>query len=236
MTENQLVVPEGKTVALDLAGNSVSGNYAGALIVNRGTMSISGDDESCIYSTDTTAQGRHTILNYGEMTIEGGRFGDSNADSSDANSFNRGNAVRNLGKMTINGGYFTCCDNYTNGGFAYVIGNGGADYPDAELVINDATVYGNCNGILAADSGKLTVNGGTYTLGDGTDHSSSLYRMAYTSDYGVIEINDGTFTRNAKNANAFFGAYYAHSEDYESIIVNGGTFADLVNGSLRQVR
>ena len=233
VTENQLVVPEGKTVALDLAGNSVSGNYAGALIVNRGTMSISGDDESCIYSTDTTAQGRHTILNYGEMTIEGGRFGDSNADSSDANSFNRGNAVRNLGKMTINGGYFTCCDNYTNGGFAYVIGNGGADYPDAELVINDATVYGNCNGILAADSGKLTVNGGTYTLGDGTDHSSSLYRMAYTSDYGVIEINDGTFTRNAKNANAFFGAYYAHSEDYESIIVNGGTFADLVNGSLK---
>ena len=191
-TENQLVVPKGETVTLSLEGHNLTGSNAGALIVNYGTMTIEGDEDSCVYSTDTAAQARPALLNYGTVEINGGRFGDSNTDPTDANSVNRGNAVENYGSMTINGGYFTVCDNYTNGGFAYVINNGSPSYPNANLVINDATVYGNCNGILASGGGTLTVKGGTYTLGDG--EATSLYRMAYTSDYGVIQIDGGTFT------------------------------------------
>ena len=225
VSENQLIVPEGAEVTLELAGNSLSGSYAGPFIVNYGSMVINGDGDSCVYSTEISAQGRHAVVNYGTMTIAGGRYGDNNTDDADANSANRGNAVRNYGIMTIEGGYFTVCDNYTDGGYAYAIANGSSAYPNAEMIINDATVYGSINGLVAADGGTLTVNGGTYTLGDGTE--TNLWRVAYTSGNGTIILNDGTFTRNVNNGYAFFGAY-----DTGSIVVNGGTYTDLVHDDI----
>ena len=86
------------------------------------------------------------------------------------------------------------------------------------IVKENISVTLNLHGVLAADGGKMIVNGGNYLLGNGS--AGSCYRMAYTSDYGVIEINAGTFTRNVDNNNAFFGAYFAHSEDSENIIIN----------------
>ena len=222
----QLVVSEDSAVTLDLNGNSLSGSYAGSFIVNNGVMTIKGDENSCIYTTDVEEQSRHVIENYGTMTIEGGRFGDNDTDSANANLTNRGNAVRNYGTMTINGGLFTACDNYINGGFAYAIANGSSAYPDAEMIIDDATVYGSINGLLAADGGKITVNGGTYTLGDGTE--TNLWRIVYTSGNGTVVLNDGTFTRNVNNDYAFFGA-----NGTDSITVNGGIYKDLVHDYIR---
>ena len=228
-TDEKLVVPEGVSVTLDLNGYDIIGTGADVLVENNGTMIIDGDGNSCMYTTDIAAQGRHVFLNNGTLTINGGRFGDKNTDETDANDVNRGNAVRNYGTLTINGGYFTACDNFTpdeenNRGFAYAIAN-----EVGTTTIYDATVYGRMNGVLAADGGTLIVKDGVYTLGNGT----STYRMAYTSDYGVVQIDGGTFTRNVNNTNAFFGAFYAHTEDSVNIIVNGGTFTDLVNGTIR---
>ncbi len=231
VTDQVLYVPEGKTVTLYLQGYDIQGTNAGFLIENHGTMTIIGDETSCVYTTEVSAQGRHALVNYGTMTVKGGVYGDKNTDRTDANDVQRGNAVRNFGTMVIEDGIFTCCDNYVNGGYAYAIANGDTDTPDAVLTIQNATVYGNMNGVLAADGGKLIVNGGTYTLGNG--EASTCYRMAYTSDYGVIEINDGTFTRNVDNNYAFFGAFYAHSEEYQSIIINGGTFTDSIQGTIK---
>ena len=158
--------------------------------------------------------------------LDGGPGWDNDTDSANANLTNRGNAVRNYGTMTINGGLFTACDNYINGGFAYAIANGSSAYPDAEMIINDATVYGSINGLLAADGGKITVNGGTYTLGDGTE--TNLWRIVYTSGNGTVVLNDGTFTRNVNNDYAFFGA-----NGTGSITVNGGIYKDLVHDYIR---
>ena len=231
ITSKQLVVEEGWEITLDLNGYALEGSNADALLVNRGTMTVQdGTNAGRMYSTNVDAQGRHTLVNYGEMTVDGGIYGDSDTDRTNANSINRGNAVRNYGTMTIKNGFFTNCDNYTNGGFAYALANGSSFYPNATMIVENATVYGSINGLLAADGGKLTVNNGEYTLGDGSE--TNLYRVAYTSGNGIIEINDGTFTRNVNNNNAFFGALNS-DPSLEGIVVNGGTFTDAVHEHIR---
>ena len=231
ITSKQIVVEEGREITLDLNGYALEGSNADALLVNRGTMTVQDrTNTGRMYSTNVDAQGRHTLVNYGEMTVDGGIYGDSDTDRTNANSINRGNAVRNYGTMTIKNGFFTNCDNYTNGGFAYALANGSSFYPNATMIVENATVYGSINGLLAADGGKLTVNNGEYTLGDGSE--TNLYRVAYTSGNGIIEIYDGTFTRNVNNNYAFFGALNS-DPSLEGIVVNGGTFTDAVHAHIR---
>ena len=133
--------------------------------------------------------------------------------------------MRNYAVATINGGAFTACDNYTNGGYAYAIANGNGDYPDAIMTINYATLYGNCNGLLASDGGTLVANDGSYTLG--TNTVNSCYRIAYVSGNGSVIIEGGDYTRNVPNNNGFFGG----SSSADGIVVNNGTFEDKRDGN-----
>ncbi len=216
------VIPEGMTVNLDLNGCSLIGKNAGSWIVNYGSLTISDETgRGCVYTKNTDAQGRHAIENHGTLIINGGIFGDKNSEPSDVNNVQRGNAVRNFGVATINGGRFTACDNYTKNGFAYAIANGDSSHLDAQLVINDATVYGRVNGLIASDAGTLVVKGGTFTLGSGSE--TNLFYMVYTSGSGSILVEGGTFFRNAKNSNGFF---------FGDVAVSDGTFEDKVNDSI----
>ena len=142
-------IPSGMVVTLDLNGHDLVGKNSGPWLVNRGTLTINDSvGDGCVYSTNTHEQGRHAVVNYGQLVINGGIFGDKNADATDDNDVQRGNAVRNFGAATINGGKFTACDNYTNGGYAYAIANGDDEHNDAYMLINNATVYGNVNGLV----------------------------------------------------------------------------------------
>ena len=223
-SEYSLSIQEGTTVVLDLNGCKLVGTNAGSFINNYGNLTINdssaangshGVGNGLVYTTDTADQGRTTVTNYGTLTINAGIFGDKNTDMTDANNVQRGNAVRNYGYAVINGGAFTACDNYTNGGYAYSITNGGTSYPDAVMVVNYATAYGNTNGILAADGGTLIVKDGSYILGNGT--VSNLYRIAYTSGNGVVNIEGGEYERRVANSYGFFGGV---------IKVSGGNFVD----------
>ena len=223
-SEYSLSIQEGTTVVLDLNGCKLVGTNAGSFINNYGNLTINdssaangshGVGNGLVYTTDTADQGRTTVTNYGTLTINAGIFGDKNTDMTDANNVQRGNAVRNYGYAVINGGAFTACDNYTNGGYAYSITNGGTSYPDAVMVVNYATAYGNTNGILAADGGTLIVKDGSYILGNGT--VSNLYRIAYTSGNGVVNIEGGEYERRVANSYGFFGGV---------INVSGGNFVD----------
>ena len=217
-------IPAGVTVVIDLNGHALVGKNASSFVVNYGNLTINdstaaegdhGVGTGRIYTTDTDDQGRHAVVNYGTLVINGGIFGDKNTDKTDANDVQRGNAVRNYGVATINGGAFTCCDNYTNGGYAYAIANGNEDYDNAAMTINYATVYGSINGLIASDGGTLTVKDGSYTLGDGTE--TNLWRVVYTSGNGVVNIDGGQYTRNVKNTYGFFGG---------TVSVSGGNFTE----------
>lgn len=223
-TEGQYIgIPEGMTVTLDLNGYRLIGVNQDAFIKNQGDLTINDSSAAktgAIYTTNVEDQGRHAVENYGVLTINGGTFGDENTDRTDANLVQRGNALRNFGTATINGGFFTACDNYVNGGYAYAIANGGGS-GEAVMTINNATVYGRMNGAIASDGGVLTVNGGTYTLGNGGAGTS--YRMVYTSGEGSVVIRGGVFTRNVPNNNAFFG-----NGGTGTIQIEGGTFENKV--------
>ena len=223
-SEYSLSIQEGTTVVLDLNGCKLVGTNAGSFIKNYGNLTINdssaangshGVGNGLVYTTDIADQGRAAVTNYGTLTINAGIFGDKNTDMTDANNVQRGNAVRNYGYAVINGGAFTACDNFTSGGYAYSITNGGTSYPDAVMVVNYATAYGNTNGILAADGGTLIVKDGSYILGNGT--VSNLYRIAYTSGNGVVNIEGGEYKRRVDNSYGFFGGV---------INVSGGNFVD----------
>ena len=223
-SEYSLSIQEGTTVVLDLNGCKLVGKNAGSFINNYGNLTINdssaangshGVGNGLVYTTDVEGQGRAAVTNYGTLTINAGIFGDKNTDMTDANDVQRGNAVRNFGYAVINGGAFTACDNYIKGGYAYSITNGGTSYPDAVMVVNYATAYGNTNGILAADGGTLIVKDGSYILGNGT--VSNLYRIAYTSGNGVVNIEGGEYKRRVDNSYGFFGGV---------INVSGGNFVD----------
>ena len=209
-TDNQYIdIPEGMTVILDLNGYALIGRNAGAFIKNHGNLTVndeSREESGRIYTTNIEGQGRCAVENYGTLIINSGTFGDKDTNKTNANDVQRGNAIRNYGTATINGGNFTACDNFTNGGYAYVLVNGGKDeeYPDAVMTIKNATVYGNTNGMIAADGGRLIVEGGIYTLGDGT--ADNLWRVVYTSGNGEVEISGGTFCKNVAGIDkGFFG-------------------------------
>ena len=212
-------VAEGQTVTLDMNGKTLTSSYAGSFIQNKGTLTITGN--GTVYTTDAEAQGRHTVTNYGTLVIESGTFG---SDKS------RGNAVRNYGTATINGGTFTACDNYTNGGYAYAVANGSSSYPNAAMTIQNATVFGKMNGVIACDGGTLDVKGGAYNLGDGS--TSNNFRLAYVSGNGTVNIEGGVFTRNVKNNYGFFGGGDSSEGTTGSINVSGGEFNDEINQAI----
>jgi len=208
-------VREGAIATLDLNGHTLSSSCACSFVKNYGTLTIDdGTGEGAIYTTNVDEQGRSSVMNFGALTINGGTFG---------SSASRGQALSNFGTATVNGGKFTACDNYTNGGFAYAVCNGHAEYPDAVMTINDAEVYGKMNGAIANDGGTLTVKGGTYILGDGV--SNNNFYLAYSSA-GTLIIEGGTFTRRVLNA---YGFFYT---DGGTVDLYGGTFTDEVNGDI----
>lgn len=216
LTENITVADQlqiTKPTEFDLNGMELVGTYAGAFIVNAKDNALTFGGDGHVYTTNIDAQKRASVLNYGTLTINenAGTFGSNKS---------RGNAVNNFGNALIKGGKFTACDNYTNGGYAYALVNGTNENDDAVMTIENATVFGKMNGVLAADGGKLIVNGGTYTLGTGKE--SNLFNMVYTSGTGIVEINGGTFTRDVITNN--YGFFRAFGSGH--IAVNQGTFID----------
>ena len=224
----QLVIGEGISVILNLNNKTISAsinkesgvdNSGYVIRVERGgNLNIYGDGH--IYNTNTSEQGYGVIVNYGKLTINGGKYGKSGMTEDDCT---RGNALRNHGTAVINNGEFTCCDNYVDGGFAYPIANSAG-----KTVINNAIVKGNCNGLVAADGGVVTIKGGTYNLGDGK--SSNNFYIFYIGN-GVINVEKGNFTRNVKNEYGFM--YDSSGKDNTGQInIKGGDFVDKINNAI----
>ena len=173
------------------------GKNAGTTVANYGTLTVSG---STIYSTDANAQGRHAITNYGTLTVDNSTLGSLQS---------RGNAIRNYGTATIKNSALTCCDNYLNGGYAYVFANSAGT-----MTIENCTYEGAANGVFAADGGHIIINDGTYKL-TGT---SSFY-MFYMEE-GTITVNNGTFV---KSGNTRGMAYATDGGINDQLTINGGT-------------
>lgn len=157
---------------------------------------------------DIAVQGHDAVQNDNgaTITINGGIFGDSDADITNQNNINRGPGIRNYGTATLNGGKFTAGDNYLNSGWAYAVINQGGS-----ITINSGViVYGKNNGNIGNTAGDMTVNGGSFTINGPKSHYN-IY-----SSGGSINVVGGTFTNSTSSTTFKLGG--------GTVSVTGGTF------------
>lgn len=237
--DESITIDEGQIIVLDLNGKKIESTVDGYTLVNNGILTINDEVGSGIICNISTGEANgmtHFILrNYGNLTINGGTFGDTDTDRENVNSMNWGAAIINMeGICTINGGYFTCGDNYWAGKPAQAAG-GNANYSYAvrnfaTMNMNGGTVYGKMNGGIAADGGLVTINGGTVSV----TGNKSYACLAAFSGGGRFVITGGSFIKSGNNnaiLNNFSGMPSWDASDdllangYE---ISGGTFT--VNG------
>lgn len=235
----QIIVEDNVVVNLDLAGHCIESKNDGVSIRNYGILTI-GDTVGggAIFNSQTeycsvTNYSHDAVRNAGILTIDGGRFGDPDADTENANTIHRGAALRTLtgSVTTVNGGSFTAGDNYYpfsgQNGFTYAIRNGG------EMIINDATLYGAMNGGIACDSTStlLNINGGNFTVSGVNSFYVIVSNISTSHPLIKVSISGGTFTSlNSRYGGLLGGFSGMPSWDASSNLekngyhITGGTF------------
>lgn len=227
----QIIVEDNVVVNLDLAGHCIESKNDGVSIRNYGILTI--DDTvggGAIFNSQTeycvSGYNHEAVRSSGILTIDGGRFGDPDADTENANTIHRGAALRTLtgSVTTVNGGSFTAGDNYYpfsgQNGFTYAIRN------DGEMTINDATLYGAMNGGVSCDAGTIHINGGNFTV-----KGAATYWVLVTASNTEIHVSGGTFTSlNSRSGGLLGGFSGMPSWDASSNLekngyhITGGTF------------
>lgn len=249
----QLVIPEGVEVTIDLNGKTITGELNGAsttnhiyVMANYGTLTItdSGEDGAII---------SRGVYNYGKLTLENGKI--------DACDCNGGYAVNNeSGSVFImNGGSVTA--DYEDGD-APVSGNYDAtalDVPEnctatlnsgtisnagnftfaisveGELIVpEDSTVsVTGVHGTVAVMGGEANIAGGTFKLVGSPNVTDSLIYVPS----GTANITGGSFdaSETLSSSGRIIGAY-----DSGKVTVNGGTFTsngwfDFADSSIENV-
>lgn len=208
-----VTIPAGKTVTLDMAGNSITveSDFEGRPIVNEGTLTVTGNG---IIDSSASENGLGAINNKGTLTIENGTYRGA--------VYGSGSGIRNTGKdavLTIEDGTFeeaTC-----------------AVYNEGTAIIKDGTFSNRSCSTCAKEDGhegmwsyvirnatidsKMTIDGGVFTGTQG----------AVSAAIGSLTVNDGYFkTADCdRNHGAIFYALYAAGEVGEvETVINGGTF------------
>ena len=225
--EDKVIIPEGKTVTIDLNGKTVNGGYQagstskhiyafenrGHLTLKNGTVNARGVSnygtlvvESGTYNAiDTNGGGSIWAYTGSETIINGGEFYAADVTTSPAATTLN---VASGAKATINGGKF-----YSNANQTYGIISSG------ELIINDCEIYAD-HGVVSS-SGTLVVNGGKFVQRGNLVQTSSLFYI--TS--GTTTITGGTFNFNVEGKlDSGLPVYCAGG----SVAISGGTFTGYV--------
>ena len=163
-----VTIPDGKTVTLDLGGNKLT-NVSGHTITNNGTLFVTGNG-----TVDNIAHGKGALYNNtgATATLNGGTFtrsaekGTASPDSANGNSWY---TVKNYGTMTINSNV-----TITNtGSHSSAVANGWFDVSkagsngepiyttNAVLTINGGNISGGKITVKNDDYGTLTITGGS---------------------------------------------------------------------------
>ncbi len=236
--DNTLVIPQGKTITLALAGHTVTGSASAPAIKVEKDAVLNMSD-----GTIVAAAGQAGIENEGTATL------DSLTVTRDAESVsNEYYAVVNHGTMTLEEGVRVDAPHagsslVENG---YVDGSGQTE--PVKLVINGGSYIGGLNPVKNDDWGVLEINGGYFESGAGNQYCVVNYNDltinggTFVSDYRVVwngNLNDtynkgqvvvtgGDFT--AKQAYMFYNKFDeelgggASTTEKGFMIFSGGTF------------
>lgn len=176
----EIVIPSGKIVTLNLGGKTVTASSGKVAITNNGILTIEGE------GSVIASEGNYAVLNHGsKLVINGGTYSKENVDSH-ASLISNGwykaseNTSGDYSEMIINGGSF-------NGGSYTTIKNDSF----GKMTINDGKFVSDMRdaGIQEAGS-SITINGGTF--------DAVVYLMNWSSvdqEEKVVAINGGTFNK-----------------------------------------
>lgn len=239
-TVEDVVIPAGKTITLDLNGKKLTNKTGHTITVEQGaTLTINGEG-----TVDNVTHQKTTIYNKGTVTLNGGTYDRSKEDGiKDSNTYY---TLLNHGTMTVanvtvnnKGGYSSLFENgYFNqkpeakNGIANPIltiksGNftGGINTvkndDDATMIIDDGT-FANYAQAAFQNHNIATINGGTF---DGSTVYAILNCGVCTGndaehDKHQLIINDGKFSGKIRKGNDENGVHY----DFGSIAIKGGYF------------
>ena len=207
-----LTIPAGKNIVLELAAGSKLTNVSGHTITNNGTLTINGTG-----TVDNISHGKAAVFNDvgGTVVLNGGTYtrskeNGSNKVNSGGNSYYN---IQNLGKMTINAGVTVM----QTGNFSSMIASGFYDGTDEttnpKLVINGGHFDGGMNTIKNDDRGILEINGGTFTN----------VRQAALMNWNEATITGGSFTANGAEA-VIYNGYLNDGMDCGKLTISGGEF------------
>ncbi|WP_243105761.1 S-layer homology domain-containing protein [Butyricicoccus sp. AM27-36] len=216
VTEN-VVIPTGKTVTLDLNGKNIK-PATGCAIVNKGNLTVTGSGEVLASQTEMAA-----VANFPDAVINlnGGTY-----------LSKYWYVLKNMGSMTIDGA--VTVKPADSGNVSSLIDNGWY-YPTDKVAGESVPAQ--------ADKASLTIKNGDFS-GKSGEKSCSVVK---NDDYGVLNISGGTFdsTTNTNATNAatilnwniatisggiFKGQYpisngaFANAADKGEITISGGTF------------
>ncbi len=212
LTED-VVVPAGKDIYLDLNGHKLTNASGHTITVEKGgELNIS--DSVGTGVVDNTSHGKGAIVNSGEVTLNGGTFKRSAEKGTYSPYGNGGNSwytIANYGTMEINTGVTV----ENAGGYSSMIRNGGDVTADCNLTIRGGNFVGGVNTVKNDSFGVLTINGGNFS-------NTAQYVIM---NWNKAEITAGTFqTLDTASAVLFTSAYDDDADTIGELSISGGEF------------
>ena len=218
-----VVIPEGKTVTLNLGTHKITNQSDHTITVKPGAnLTITGNG-----TVDNVTHARAAIWNEGTVELNGGTYTRSKETGASAGESGRNSYynIVNHGRMTINQGVSVT----QTGHFSSLVENGwyngneNTGNSESVMVINGGTFSGGLNTIKNDDYGNLTINRGNFT---NTTQASLL-------NWNKATINGGTFESNASDA-VILNGYINDTMDQGILNISGGTFTATGNGDAIQ--
>ncbi|ANU42898.1 hypothetical protein ADH75_11295 [Flavonifractor plautii] len=246
MTTDQIItIPEKKNIVLDMDCHSitVASNFTGRPIVNKGTLTVTGDG---VIDSSASETGVGAINNQNILTTENGTYrgatyaggaairntGESAVLTIEDGTFEKATcAVYNEGTVTIEDGTFTgtTCSQCNGNVWGYTIQNGAAD---SQMTINGGTFTG-VQGAVSASVGYFEINGGTFKsvkCVNDSKHTATFYALYVAGEVGVVKavINGGTFETEGTYTAALIGNDNTGGDgginEKATAVINGGVF------------
>lgn len=231
VTEN-VTIPDGKTVTLDLAGHTLTNaedlaNGQGTITVEEGgSLTLTDSSEAGTGTVDSTKHATGALVNHGEVVVESGTLTRSK-EAGSSPSDNGGNSwyvIDNQGTMTFDGGTVTSTGKFSslvrNAAGTLTINDGSFSNGFIALKNEDATLIVN-GGTISSDEQSVQ-NWGSATLSGGT-LNGRVATWAQDGAVGKTTIEDGvTINGDVQSIN------YKNADQGPEVIITGGA----INGAV----
>lgn len=224
--DESIVIPEGKTVVLDLCGYTITGATSSALLTNEGTLTLTGGTIE-----NTAFNGGATISNKGTMVLA-----DVNVIGAPiaAESGYPAYCISNSANLTVEDGTVVTADRgcmFVSGTGATVINGGSFTNNDIAPKLSGRSFTSHVVVIGYGANNKLTINDGEFN-------------HLHTSTSGGVVINNwSAVTVDIKGGNFSGGNYfgkwdnlsdYGYGSTKTPFAVTGGTFTGMDNKFLAE--